>query len=174
MQQKSSYSRDDLAAMFDTPTPPEMQLPSAPMRMMDRFTHISKEGGQYRRGQLTAEFDINPELWFFACHFRGDPVMPGCLGVDAMWQSLGFFLAWSGHQGKGRALGVGEVKFFGEILPHNKVVRYELNIKRVLTKDIVLGIADGDVYVDDRHIYSAKNLRVGLIPVNMSTEALLS
>jgi 3-hydroxyacyl-[acyl-carrier protein] dehydratase/trans-2-decenoyl-[acyl-carrier protein] isomerase len=100
--------------------------------------------------------------------------MPGCLGVDAMWQSLGFFLAWSGHQGKGRALGVGEVKFFGEILPHNKVVRYELNIKRVLTKDIVLGIADGDVYVDDRHIYSAKNLRVGLIPVNMSTEALLS
>ena len=165
MLQQSQFSRSDLDRLFNTPTPPQMQLPSAPMRMFDRITEISLSGGQYARGYLSAEFDIHPDLWFFACHFRGDPVMPGCLGLDALWQSLGFFLAWSGHKGKGRALGVGEVKFFGEVLPHHQRVRYQLDIKRVLIKDIVVGIADGNVFVDDQHIYSSKNLRVGLIPV---------
>jgi 3-hydroxyacyl-[acyl-carrier protein] dehydratase/trans-2-decenoyl-[acyl-carrier protein] isomerase len=164
--QQNHFTRSDLDRLFNTPIPPQMQLPSAPMRMLDRITHISLDDGAFRRGSIHAEFDIHPDLWFFTCHFRGDPVMPGCLGLDALWQSLGFFLAWSGHLGKGRALGVGEVKFFGEVLPHHRCVRYELDIKRVLIKDIVVGIADGNVFVDEQHIYSSKNLRVGLIPVD--------
>lgn len=164
MLQQSEYSQQDLNAMFSVTPPPEMQLPSAPMRMLDRVTHISSGSGAYKRGMMTAEFDITPELWFFACHFQGDPVMPGCLGLDALWQSLGFFLAWSGYQGKGRALGTGEVRFFGEVTPTSRVVTYQLEVKRILVKDIVVGIADGEVYVDNKHIYSAKNLRVGLIP----------
>lgn len=166
MLQQQSYSKQELDAMFSTLIPPDMQLPSAPMRMIDRIVEVSPTGGKYGRGFLEAEFDINPELWFFACHFRGDPVMPGCLGLDALWQGLGFFLAWAGHEGKGRALGTGDVKFFGEVLPDAKKVTYRLDIRRVLIKGVVVGIADGEVLVDGTQIYTAKNLRVGLLPVD--------
>ncbi len=164
MLQQSYYSKPDLEAMFNVIDPPEMQLPSAPMRMIDRITEVSDKAGKYGRGLLVAEFDIDPELWFFKCHFPKDPVMPGCLGLDALWQALGFFLARADHQGKGRALGVGEVKFFGEVLPNAEKVTYQIDIKRILVKDITIGIADGLVFVDGKEIYSAKNLRVGLIP----------
>ena len=163
MFQQGTYSQTELNAMFNIENPPQMQLPQAEMRMIDRVVHVSSTGGKYNKGELIAECDIHPDLWFFKCHFPGDPVMPGCLGVDALWQGLGFYLAWAGHEGKGRALGVGDVRFFGEILPEAKTVRFHIHIKRVLLKDIVLGIADGEVYVDDQHIYSAKNLKTGLI-----------
>lgn len=164
MLQQNHYSKSDLDGMFNVIDPPEMQLPSAPMRMIDRIIEVSDAGGKYGRGLLIAEFDIDPELWFFKCHFPNDPVMPGCLGVDALWQGLGFFLARANHKGKGRALGVGEVKFFGEVLPGAKKVTYQIDIKRILVKDIAIGFADGTVFVDGKEIYSAKNLRVGLIP----------
>lgn len=164
MLQQNHYSKADLDGMFNVIDPPEMQLPSAPMRMIDRIIEVSDSGGKYGRGFLIAEFDIHPELWFFKCHFPSDPVMPGCLGVDALWQSLGFFLARANYKGKGRALGVGEVKFFGEVLPSAKTVTYRIDMKRILVKDIAIGFADGSVSVDGKEIYSAKNLRVGLIP----------
>ena len=140
----------------------DMRLPVDQMLMLDRITHISDEGGDYDKGLLIAELDIDPDLWFFQCHFKGDPVMPGCLGLDALWQLTGFFLAWGGGQGRGRALGSGEVKFTGQVLPSNKLVRYQLDIKRVVRRGITMGIADGIVSVDDRPIYHAKDLRVGL------------
>jgi len=164
MLQQGQYTQVELDGMFNVETPPEMQLPQAQMRMIDRIIHVSSMGGRYNKGELIAEYDINPDLWFFKCHFPGDPVMPGCLGVDALWQALGFHLAWSGYQGKGRALGVGDVRFFGEVLPTSKKVTFHVHIKRVILKDIALGIADGDVYVDGVHIYSAKNIKTGLIP----------
>lgn len=172
MLHQAHYSKHDLDLMFATPPASGMQLPSEPMRMIDRITTIEAQGGAYKRGFLQAEFDIYPERWFFDCHFRGDPVMPGCLGLDALWQALGFFLAWRGHIGKGRALGVGEVKFFGEILPHHHIVKYELDIRRELVKDIVVGIADGRVLVDDQLIYTAKSLQVGLIPPKQARQEL--
>ena len=138
------------------------QLPVDNMLMMDRIVKISDEGGSYGRGEIIAELDIAPELWFFACHFPGDPVMPGCLGLDAMWQLLGFFQVWSGYPGKGRALGVSEVKFTGQVLPTAKKVTYTIDIKRVIARALVLGIADGRMEVDGREIYKAKDLRVGL------------
>lgn len=138
------------------------RLPIDGMLMMDRITHISTQDGLYGKGSVVAELDINPDLWFFACHFETDPVMPGCLGLDALWQLLGFFLAWSGGSGKGRALGSGEVKFFGQILPSHKRVRYFLDIKRVVNRKLTMGVADGRLEVDDREIYTAKDLRVGL------------
>lgn len=138
------------------------RLPLPNMLMMDRITHISNEGGSYNKGQILAELDINPELWFFQCHFASDPVMPGCLGLDAMWQLVGFYLGWRGNPGRGRALGCGEVKFRGQVLPHAKQVSYEINIKRVLEQKLVMGIADGRMLVDGREIYTAKDLRVGL------------
>jgi 3-hydroxyacyl-[acyl-carrier protein] dehydratase/trans-2-decenoyl-[acyl-carrier protein] isomerase len=140
----------------------DMRLPVDQMLMLDRITHISDEGGDYDKGLLIAELDIDPDLWFFQCHFKGDPVMPGCLGLDALWQLTGFFLAWGGGQGRGRALGSGEVKFTGQVLPSNKLVRYQLDIKRVVRRGITMGIADGIVSVDGRPIYHAKDLRVGL------------
>lgn len=140
----------------------DMRLPVDQMLMLDRITHISDEGGDFNKGLLIAELDIDPDLWFFQCHFKGDPVMPGCLGLDALWQLTGFFLAWGGGQGRGRALGSGEVKFTGQVLPSNKLVRYQLDIKRVVRRGITMGIADGIVSVDDRPIYHAKDLRVGL------------
>ncbi len=138
------------------------QLPSPNMLMLDRVTHISEQGGTYGKGELMAELDIRPDLWFFQCHFPGDPVMPGCLGLDALWQLLGFFLGWRGHPGRGRALGVGRVKFSGQVTPENHVVRYHIHLKRLVTRSLVMGIADGLVQVDGRDIYAAKDLRVGL------------
>ncbi len=142
--------------------PGDMRLPIDRMLMLDRITHISDSDGEYGKGSLTAELDVNPDLWFFKDHFVDDPVMPGCLGLDAMWQLLGFFLAWSGGEGKGRALGAGEVKFFGQVLPENKLVRYHLDIKRMVKRKLTMAIADARMEVDGREIYTAKDLRVGL------------
>lgn len=138
------------------------QLPLPNMLMMDRISNISNEGGSYGKGQIIAELDINPDLWFFQCHFEGDPVMPGCLGLDAMWQLLGFYLGWRGNLGKGRALGCGEVKFRGQVLPSAKLVAYEINIKRIMEQKLIMGIADARMLVDGKEIYTAKDLRVGL------------
>jgi 3-hydroxyacyl-[acyl-carrier protein] dehydratase/trans-2-decenoyl-[acyl-carrier protein] isomerase len=161
---QSSYTKQELIAcghgkLFG---PGNAQLPVDKMLMLDRIITISNDGGGYGKGVIHAELDITPDLWFFECHFPGDPVMPGCLGLDAMWQLVGFFLGWSGHPGKGRALGVGEVKFTGQVLPTAKTVSYHIDIRRVLAQKLVLGIADGRVEVDGREIYTAKNLRVGL------------
>ena len=142
--------------------PGNAQLPVPNMLMMDRIAHIDEVGGEYNKGEIKAELDITPDLWFFECHFPGDPVMPGCLGLDAMWQLVGFHLGWLGHPGKGRALGVGEVKFTGQVLPTAKKVSYQINIKRVIARGLIMGIADGTVSVDGREIYTAKGLRVGL------------
>ncbi|MFT6551913.1 MAG: 3-hydroxyacyl-[acyl-carrier protein] dehydratase/trans-2-decenoyl-[acyl-carrier protein] isomerase [Zhongshania marina] len=150
--------------------PGNPKLPVDNMLMVDRITHISTEGGTYEKGVLVAELDINPELWFFDCHFIGDPVMPGCLGLDAMWQLVGFYLGWRGNSGKGRALGAGEVKFTGQILPDAKLVTYTLNYKRLIERKLVLGIADGEVAVDGKVIYTAKDLRVGLFKDDASFE----
>jgi 3-hydroxyacyl-[acyl-carrier protein] dehydratase/trans-2-decenoyl-[acyl-carrier protein] isomerase len=133
------------------------------MLMMDRVTNISMEGGEYGNGFVAAELDINPNLWFFDCHFVNDPVMPGCLGLDAMWQIVGYWLGWSGAPGKGRAIGVGEVRFSGDITPETKLVRYEMSIKRARRGALTLGQADGQVFADGKAIYSAKDLRVGMI-----------
>ncbi len=138
------------------------QLPVDNMLMMDRITNITVDGGDNGKGEIIAELDINPDLWFFQCHFPGDPVMPGCLGLDAMWQLVGFFLGWKGNPGHGRALGVGEVKFTGQVLPTAGKVTYKLTMKRVIERKLVMGIADGTVSVDDKVIYTAKDLRVGL------------
>lgn len=138
------------------------RLPAPPMLMFDRITRIADTGGAYDRGEIRAELDIHPGLWFFACHFAGDPVMPGCLGLDAMWQLSGFFLPWLGEPGRGRALGVGEVKFSGQVLPSARLVRYEIDIKRAMRGRLPMVIADGRTFVDDRLIYVARDLRVGL------------
>lgn len=164
MTRPSSFNKEELLAcgngeMFG---PGNAQLPTPNMLMMDRITLINSDGGEYGKGKMIAELDITPDLWFFDCHFPGDPVMPGCLGLDAMWQLVGFFLAWSDNPGRGRALGVGEVKFTGQVLPTATKVRYEIDMKRLITRKLVLGIGDGVMYVDDREIYNAKDLRVGL------------
>jgi 3-hydroxyacyl-[acyl-carrier protein] dehydratase/trans-2-decenoyl-[acyl-carrier protein] isomerase len=161
---KSSYSRDDLiecghGRLFG---PGNAQLPVPNMLMLDRIARISQTGGEYGKGEIVAELDISPDLWFFDCHFPGDPVMPGCLGLDAMWQLVGFFLAWRGNPGRGRALGCGEVKFTGQILPTAKKITYHINLKRVIERKLIMGIADGRVSVDGKDIYFASDLRVGL------------
>lgn len=163
-EKKNSYSLDELlkCSRGELFGPGNAQLPAPNMLMMDRISHISDEGGANGKGTIQAELDIRPDLWFFDCHFPGDPVMPGCLGLDAMWQMVGFFLGWIGNPGHGRALGVGEVKFTGQVLPKAKLVRYEIDIKRVISRKLVLGIADGRMLVDGREIYTAKDLRVGL------------
>ena len=145
------------------------RLPLPNMLMFDRIVRIDEDGGSNGRGQVVAELDVRPDLWFFDCHFRGDPVMPGCLGLDAMWQLTGFFLSWLGLPGRGRALGVGEVKFTGQILPTAKLVRYVVDIRRVVKSRLAMVIGEGRTYVDGREIYTAKDLRVGLFT---STEAL--
>ena len=161
---QQSFTREELlqcgqGTLFG---PGNAQLPVANMLMMDRVVHISKEGGAFNKGEIKAELDINANLWFFECHFPGDPVMPGCLGLDAMWQLVGFYLGWLGHPGKGRALGVDEVKFTGQILSTAKLVSYKIDVKRVIARGLIMGIADGTVSVDGREIYTAKGLRVGL------------
>jgi len=163
MAKEESFDREQLLAssrgeMFG---PGNAQLPAPNMLMMDRIT-LNDHGGDHGKGLILGELDITPDLWFFDCHFPGDPVMPGCLGLDAMWQSVGFFLAWVGNPGHGRALGVGEVKFTGQVLPTAKKVTYELHMKRVISRKLVLGVADGSMKVDGREIYVAKDLRVGL------------
>lgn len=164
MSRPSSFDRDELLSCGrgDMFGPGNAQLPIPNMLMMDRITRIADTGGAYNKGEICAELDIAPDLWFFGCHFPGDPVMPGCLGLDAMWQLVGFYLAWLGNPGRGRALGVGEVKFSGQVLPTANKVTYHIDIRRVLAQKLVLGIADGRMDVDGREIYHAKNLRVGL------------
>jgi 3-hydroxyacyl-[acyl-carrier protein] dehydratase/trans-2-decenoyl-[acyl-carrier protein] isomerase len=142
--------------------PGNPQLPAPPMLMFDRITTITGAGGEHGKGYMEAELDIRPDLWFFQCHFIGDPVMPGCLGLDAMWQLVGFYLGWAGGQGRGRALGVGEVKFADQVLPTVKKVVYGVDLRRVFRSKLVLGIADGWLEADGRRIYEAKDLRVGL------------
>ena len=160
----SSFSYEDLltCSRGELFGPGNAQLPAPNMLMFDRITRIAEDGGSYNKGEIQAELDIKPDLWFFECHFKGDPVMPGCLGLDAMWQLVGFHLGWLGHPGKGRALGVGEVKFSGQVLPTGKTVQYQIDIKRVIARGLVMGIADATMSIDGREIYSAKNLRVGL------------
>jgi 3-hydroxyacyl-[acyl-carrier protein] dehydratase / trans-2-decenoyl-[acyl-carrier protein] isomerase len=136
--------------------------------MVDRITNIASEGGKFGRGELRAELDIHPDLWFFGCHFVGDPVMPGCLGLDAMWQLLGFLLGWRGNPGRGRALGSGEIKFTGQVLPSATRVVYHIDIKRTIERKLVMGIADGELSVDGRVIYTATDLRVGLFKATES------
>jgi 3-hydroxyacyl-[acyl-carrier protein] dehydratase / trans-2-decenoyl-[acyl-carrier protein] isomerase len=138
------------------------QLPAPNMLMMDQITHISKTGGKYNKGEIKAELTIKPDLWFFDCHFKGDPVMPGCLGLDAVWQLLGFYLGWCGYPGRGRALGVGEVKFTGQILPTTSLVTYCIDIKRIISRKLTLGIADATIFADNKKIYTTEALKVGL------------
>lgn len=161
---QSSFSYDELlecahGRLFG---PGNAQLPLPPMLMFDRITHIAETGGANGKGEVEAEFDIKPDLWFFACHFEGDPVMPGCLGMDALWQLLGFTLGWLGGPGSGRALSVGEIKFSGQILPSATKVRYHLDLKRVISRKLFLGIADGWVDCDGERVFEAKDIRVGL------------
>ena len=161
---QSSFTREELLACANSQlfNSNSAQLPDGQMLMMDRVTHISSTGGAYGKGEVVAEFDIHPDLWFFGCHFIGDPVMPGCLGLDALWQLTGFFLTWRGNDGHGRALGSGEVKFFGQVLPTAKVVTYRLDISRIVERKLAMAIADGSVSVDGNEIYIAKGLRVGV------------
>ena len=161
---QSSFTYEELLAcsrgeMFG---PTNAQLPAPPMLMMDRVVHMDTDGGKHGRGHVHAELDIDPDLWFFKCHFINDPVMPGCLGLDAMWQIVGFFLGWSGGLGKGRALGVGEVKFTGQVTPKVKLVTYRVDLKRVIMRKRVLGIGDGVLEADGKPIYEARDLMVGL------------
>ena len=161
---QTSFNYEDLLTcsrgeMFG---PGNAQLPAPPMLMMDRIVEISSEGGKYGKGFMHAELDVTPEQWFFLCHFFGDPVMPGCLGLDAMWQLVGFFLGWSGAPGRGRALGVGEVKFRGQVTPDVKKVTYRIDMKRVILRKLVMGVAEGVMEADGKPIYTAEDLRVGL------------
>ena len=162
--QKSAYSYEDLltCAHGELFGPGNARLPLPGMLMLDRISHIADSGGAYGKGEIVAELDIHPDLWFFDCHFETDPVMPGCLGLDATWQLLGFFLGWLGNPGRGRALGVGQVKFSGQVLPTAKKLTYRINVKRVIARKLTLGIADAVVSVDGEDIYEAKDLRVGL------------
>jgi 3-hydroxyacyl-[acyl-carrier protein] dehydratase / trans-2-decenoyl-[acyl-carrier protein] isomerase len=164
LNRRSGYEYEDLLAcargeMFG---PGNAQLPLPPMLMFDRIAEISDGGGEFSKGVVHAELDVKPDLWFFGCHFKNDPVMPGCLGLDALWQMVGFYLGWIGGEGRGRALGLSELKFSGQVLPEARKVVYHVDIKRVMRSKLVLGIADGWLSVDDQTIYRAKDLKVGL------------
>ena len=165
MEKKSAYNYDDLIKCGNGELfgPGNAKLPLPPMLMFDRITEIGESGGTFKKGLLKAELDIKNDLWFFDCHFKEDPVMPGCLGLDAMWQLVGFYLGWLGNPGRGRALGVSTVKFTGEVLKNVKVATYEIEMKRVLIKEgTTVGLANGLLKADDKKIYSAENLKVGL------------
>jgi 3-hydroxyacyl-[acyl-carrier protein] dehydratase/trans-2-decenoyl-[acyl-carrier protein] isomerase len=162
--QKASYTFEEIikcgeGEMFGKGN---AQLPLPPMLMFDRITNVSIDGGEHGKGIIEAEFEIKPDLWFFDCHFKGDPVMPGCLGLDAMWQLLGFFLGWTGAKGSGRALGLGELKLTGQVTPQVKLVKYVVELKRVINRKLVLGIGDAKMYADGQLIYEAEGLKVGL------------
>ena len=162
---KNSYSYDELINCGEGKLfgPGNAKLPLPPMLMFDRITEINDDKGAFKKGLLKAELDIKNDLWFFNCHFKEDPVMPGCLGLDAMWQLVGFFLGWKGNPGKGRALGVGTVKFTGEVLKNVKNVRYEIDMKKIMSPgNTTVGLANGVVLADGKKIYSADNLKVGL------------
>ena len=161
---KNSFSYEQLidCANGDLFGKGNAQLPSPPMLMFDKITNINETGGVFQKGEIVAELDIKPELWFFDCHFKGDPVMPGCLGLDAMWQLVGFYLGWLEQPGKGRALGVGEVKFTGQVLDTVKKVTYQISIKRLILRKLILGVADGVLKADGEPIYEAKDMKVGL------------
>ena len=164
-ERRSSFDYEDLLAcgrgeLFGAGN---AQLPLPPMLMFDRISEISEKGGEFGKGFIRAELDVKPELWFFGCHFKGDPVMPGCLGLDALWQMVGFFLGWLGSQGRGRALGLGELKLAGQVLPNVKKIVYNVDFKRVMRSKLVLGIADGWLSADGEIIYRASDLRVALI-----------
>ena len=163
-QRQNSYSKEELllcskGQLFG---PGNAQLPAPNMLMIDRIVNINDTGGEYKRGEIHAQLDINPDLWFFKCHFPGDPVMPGCLGLDAMWQLVGFFLGWKGNPGRGRALGCGDVRFTGQVKPDAKLIDYKVSIRRIVSRSLVMGIANADMFVDGELIYQAHDLRVGL------------
>jgi 3-hydroxyacyl-[acyl-carrier protein] dehydratase / trans-2-decenoyl-[acyl-carrier protein] isomerase len=164
LDRRGGYEYEDLLACArgELFGPGNAQLPLPPMLMFDRISEISETGGEYGKGLIRAELDVNPDLWFFGCHFKGDPVMPGCLGLDALWQMVGFFLGWSGGEGRGRALGLGELKLAGQVMPNVRKIVYNIDIKRVMRLKLVLGIADGWLSADDEIIYRAKDLKVGL------------
>ena len=165
MRQKNSYNYEELIDCAEGKLfgPGNAKLPSPPMLMFDRITNIQSKKGKFNKGQIIAELDIKEKMWFFDCHFKEDPVMPGCLGLDAMWQLVGFYLGWIGEPGKGRALGVNTVKFTGEVLKKVKIARYQVNMKRILKKEgAVVGLADGILYADNKPIYEAEYLKVGL------------
>ena len=146
------------------------KLPIGHMLMFDRITSITSDGGAFGQGEIFGELDVDPDMWFFKCHFVDDPVMPGCLGLDALWQLLGFYLGWLGHPGKGRALGVGEVKFSGQVVPTTIKIAYKLSLKRVIARgSMVMGLADGFLYADEAKIYSAQDLRVGIFPDSLAS-----
>lgn len=164
MIQKHCYDKEELlncahGRLFG---PGNAQLPMPDMLMFDRIVRIDEDGGEYGKGVVIAELDLDPDMWFFQCHFKGDPVMPGCLGVDALWQLVGFSLGWRGRQGCGRALGAGEIRFTGQISPNCKKVTYRIDIKRIIQRKLTMGIADGSVAADGWQVYSCKDLRVGL------------
>ena len=165
MEKKSAYNYNDLIKWGNGELfgPGNAKLPLPPMLMFDRITEIREDGGTFKKGILRAELDIKKELWFFDCHFKEDPVMPGCLGLDAMWQLVGFYLGWLGNPGRGRALGVSTVKFTGEVLKNVKLATYEIDMKIILIKEgTTVGLANGILKADDKKIYSAENLKVGL------------
>ena len=165
MEKKLSYSYEELINCANGKLfgPGNAKLPSPPMLMFDRITEIRENGGSFKKGILKAELDIKDDLWFFDCHFKEDPVMPGCLGLDAMWQLVGFYLGWLGNPGRGRALGVSSVKFTGEVLKNIKIASYEIDMKRILIKEgATVGLANGILKADGKNIYSAENLKVGL------------
>ena len=165
MTKKNSYKYEELIDCANGKLfgPGNAKLPSPPMLMFNRITNIQDNKGKFKKGLIEAELDINASLWFFDCHFKEDPVMPGCLGLDAMWQLVGFFLGWTGEPGKGRALGVNTVKFTGEVLTNIKMAKYQVDIRRILKKEgAVVGLADGILLADNKKIYEAENLKVGL------------
>ena len=172
-ERRSSYEYEDLLAcgrgeLFGAGN---AQLPLPPMLMFDRISEVSEQGGEFGKGFIRAELDLKPELWFFGCHFKGDPVMPGCLGLDALWQMVGFFLGWLGSPGRGRALGLGELKFSGQVLPSMRKIVYNVDFKRVMRSKLVLGIADGWLSADGEIIYRASDLKVALVRQEAAVQA---